>query len=123
MKCTSDCGAGLQNLCNLIWGMARLAEHPGPELMRKFLQKSEELLDSTDHEGEEERGQGVANTLWALAVLDELRPEFVEQVRKHRRTMAPAPRHQDHPFIDPLLRTAPNLTCGAATALRVQVVW
>lgn len=73
-----------QNLCNLIWGMARLAEHPGPELMRKFLQKSEELLDSANQEDEEEKGQGVANTLWALAVLDELRPEFVEQVRAPR---------------------------------------
>ena len=66
--------------------MARLAEHPGPELMRKFLQKSEELLDSAEPEDEEEKGQGVANTLWALAVLDELRPEFVEQVRRHART-------------------------------------
>ena len=71
----------MQNLCNLIWGMARLAEHPGPELMGKFLQKSEELLEArSDPEDEEEKGQGVANTLWALAVLDELRPDFVEQV-------------------------------------------
>lgn len=70
--------------------MARLAEHPGPELMRKFLQKSEELLDSPDHEGEEEKGQGVANTLWALAVLDELRPEFVEQVSRATTSSMPS---------------------------------
>ena len=70
----------LQNLCNLIWGMARLAEHPGPELMRRFLQKTEELLELSGFENEEDVGQGIANTLWALAVLDELRPDFVERV-------------------------------------------
>ena len=87
----SDVCACPQNLCNLIWGMARLAEHPGPELMRKFLQKSEELLDSANQEDEEEKGQGVANTLWALAVLDELRPEFVEQVRAPGAPLRTAP--------------------------------
>ena len=69
-----------QNLCNLIWGMARLAEHPGPELMRRLLQKTEELLEASGHEDEDDVGQGIANTLWALAVLDELRPDFVERV-------------------------------------------
>ncbi len=99
--------------------MARLAEHPGPELMRKFLQKSEELLDSTDHEGEEEKGQGVANTLWALAVLDELRPEFVEQASSMS-TSWPVTRIMLS--VTPSSTTTLNLTSGAAACLCAQAV-
>lgn len=69
----------MQNLCNMIWGMARLAEHPGQEVMAKFLQKLEELLESGQRQ--EERDQTIANTLWALTALDELQPEFVNRVR------------------------------------------
>ena len=72
--------ARLQNLCNMIWGMARLAEHPGPLLMGKYLQKMDDLLDINVYT-DDDRDQGIANTLWALTVLDELRPDFVERVR------------------------------------------
>ncbi len=115
-----------QNLCNLIWGMARLAEHPGPELMRKFLQKSEELLEATDPEGEEEKGQGIANTLWALAVLDELRPEFVEQVPSTLTSCAvlhPSCKLPRSHSCGPLPQTARlNLKCGTSTSLLAQAV-
>ena len=63
----------------MIWGMARLAEHPGPGLIRKYLQKLHELLDTVAFTADD-RDQGIPNTLWALAVLDELHPDFVERV-------------------------------------------
>ena len=63
----------------MIWGMARLAEHPGPVLIRKYLQKLNELLDTANFTADD-RDQGIPNTLWALAVLDELHPDFVERV-------------------------------------------
>ncbi len=68
----------MQNLCNMIWGMARLAEHPGPEVMARCLQKIEEVLESGQRQ--DERDQTIANTLWALTALDELQPEFVNRV-------------------------------------------
>ena len=69
----------MQNLSTMIWGMARLAEHPGPGLIRKYLQKLNELLDTANFTADD-RDQGIPNTLWALAVLDELHPDFVERV-------------------------------------------
>ena len=71
--------AWLQNLSTMIWGMARLAEHPGPGLIQKYLQKLNELLDTANFTADD-RDQGIPNTLWALAVLDELHPDFVERV-------------------------------------------
>ena len=70
----------VQKLCNMIWGMARLGEHPGPVMMAKFLQKVDELWNA-DTPSHDDRGQGISNTLWSLTVLDELRPGFVERVR------------------------------------------
>ena len=69
----------LQNLSTMIWGMARLGEHPGPGLIHKYLQKLNELLDTANFTADD-RDQGIPNTLWALAVLDELHPDFVERV-------------------------------------------
>ena len=63
----------------MIWGMARLAEHPGPGLIQKYLQKLHALLDTVNFTADD-RDQGIPNTLWALAVLDELHPDFVERV-------------------------------------------
>ena len=68
----------MQNLSNMIWGMARLAEHPGPEVMAKCLQKLEEVLESGKRQ--EERDQTISNILWALTALDELQPDFVNRV-------------------------------------------
>ena len=42
----------MQNLCNMINGMAHLAEHPGPEVMAKCLQKLEEVLESGQRQEE-----------------------------------------------------------------------
>ncbi|CAL8468164.1 g7703 [Coccomyxa elongata] len=68
-----------QNLCNLMWGLARLAEHPGEVLMAVYRQQRDKILyDATRSKSEME--QALTNTLWAMAVLDELDADVAAEV-------------------------------------------
>ncbi|BDA42152.1 probable RAP domain-containing protein, chloroplastic at C-terminar half [Coccomyxa sp. Obi] len=68
-----------QNLCNLMWGLARLAEHPGEPLMAVYRQRQDRILyDSKRSKSETE--QALTNTLWAMAVLDELDADVAAEV-------------------------------------------
>ena len=69
----------MQMLSNMLWGMARLSEHPGDQVMQVYRRDQEKILfekarDKADTE------QAVSNVLWALAVLDETDPVFAEKV-------------------------------------------
>ncbi len=68
-----------QNLCNMIWGMARLAEHPGEELMAVYRQRQDRILyDPRRSKADTE--QALTNVLWAMAVLDELDADMATEV-------------------------------------------
>ncbi len=66
-------------LSNMLWGMARLAEHPGEDLMRAYRDSQKKILFE-EARTVVDTEQAVSNVLWALAVLDELDPAFAEKV-------------------------------------------
>lgn len=79
---------GAQNLCNMIWGMARLAEHPGETLMAFYRQCQDRMLhDRLRSKADTE--QALTNTLWAMAVLDELEPNVAAEVSSLLVLMSP----------------------------------
>ena len=62
-----------------MWGLARLAEHPGEPLMAVYRQQRDKILyDATRSKSEME--QALTNTLWAMAVLDELDTDVAAEV-------------------------------------------
>jgi hypothetical protein len=69
----------LQVLANVLWGLARLAEHPGEEIMQMCL-VSQQRFAAEDFKNVSELEQTVSNVLWAMAVLGEMQPAFAEKV-------------------------------------------
>lgn len=63
----------------MIWGMARLAEHPGDTLMAVYRQRQDKILYDAKR-SKIDTEQALTNTLWAMAVLDELDADVAAEV-------------------------------------------
>jgi hypothetical protein len=63
----------------MIWGMARLAEHPGDTLMAVYRQRQDRILYDAKR-SKIDTEQALTNTLWAMAVLDELDADVAAEV-------------------------------------------
>ena len=67
---------------NLLWGLARLAEHPGDEFIRAVKEKCAGIMYKNGRD-DNENEQAMTNVLWALCVFDELDPGLAAEVRAH----------------------------------------
>ena len=68
-----------QNIGNLVWGMARLGEHPGAQFIRVLRERRDDILFDNGRKGVE-NVQAMTNVLWALCVFDELDPALAAGV-------------------------------------------
>ena len=71
--------ARVQSVGNLLWGLARLAEHPGDEFIRILKEKRAGILYDNGRDNIENE-QAMTNVLWSLCVFDELDPGLAAEV-------------------------------------------
>ena len=69
----------VQSVGNLLWGLARLAEHPGDAFIRLLKEKRAGILYDNGRD-DNENEQAMTNVLWSLCVFDELDPELAAEV-------------------------------------------
>ncbi len=62
-----------------MWGLARLGEHPGEPLMALYRQRRHKIMYD-EKRSKSDTEQALTNTLWAMAVLDELNADVAAEV-------------------------------------------